>query len=229
MSLQETRVSTGIQSLDDLLGGGFYSESINLIYGEAATGKTTLCLTTVFHHLSDNKTANAVYLDVDNKLNVNRFTKIAESQGKNLLRRIQIFTPESYSRQGDALEELPELITGDLLVIDSVTGLYRGEIEDAETTFRLNKELNRQLGYLSEIAKTTESTTLLTGQVRSTLGEGKIEPVAERLLQYWSETIIRLEKSNNPANRLAILEKPKESKPPIILTINESGITEDQR
>jgi DNA repair protein RadB len=228
MSLH-TRISTGIPRLDNLLGGGFHSHAINLIYGEATTGKTTLCLTTVFHHLSENKTVKAVYLDIDNKLNVARLEQIAESQGKNLLPRIQLFTPESYSMQGDALEQLPELRQGDLLIIDSITGLYRGETEDTEKTFKANKELNRQLGYLSEISKTTGATMLLTGQVRSILDTQQVEPVAQRLLRYCSETILKLEKTPQPGNRQAILEKPNHSMAPIILTINASGITEEQR
>ena len=229
MSIHRTRISTGIPSLDNLLGGGFHSQTINLIYGEATTGKTTLSLTTVFHHLSQQASAKAVYLDIDNKLNVSRLEQIAFSQGKMLLPRIQLFTPESYSMQSDTLELLPDIIAGDLLVIDSITGLYRGETEDTEKTFKVNKELNRQLGYLTELAKTTGSTILLTGQVRSIMDTQQVEPVAQRLLRYWSETIIRLEKTAQPNNRHAILEKPEESKPPIILTINESGMTEEQR
>lgn len=229
MSLQKTRISSGIPSLDNLLGGGFHSQAINLIYGEAATGKTTLCLTTLFHHINQSPSSKAVYLDIDNKLNIARFQQIAQSQGRNLLPRIKLFTPDSYAMQSDALEHLPELVQGDLLIVDSITGLYRGETEDTEKTYRANKELNRQLGYLSEIAETTGSTMLLTGQVRSALDKGQIEPVAQRLLRYWSETILRLEKTAQQGNRQAILEKPEESKSPIILTINASGITEEQR
>jgi len=228
MSLLRTRIPTGIPSLDNLLGGGFHTEAINLIYGEATTGKTTLALTSIFHHLSLQPNANAVYLDIDNKLNMARFEQIAKSQGRNLLPRIHLFTPESFSMQSDAFEQLPELSTGDLLVVDSITGLYRGETEDTEKTFRANKELNRQLGYLTEVAKTTGSTTLLTGQVRSIIDTQQVEPVARRLLRYWSETILRLEKTPQQGNRQAILEKPEESRAPIILTINESGITEEQ-
>lgn len=228
MSLQ-TRTQTGIKSLDTLLGGGFLSHAINLIYGEATTGKTTLSLTTVFHHLQTNRTAKTVYLDIDNKLNITRLSQIAESQGLNLLPRIHLFTPESYDMQGDALEQLPDFYTGDILVVDSITGLYRGETEDADTTFKSNKELNRQLGFLSEKAKSTGVTIILTGQVRSILDTDQIEPVAQRLLRYWSDTIMKLEKTPQVYNRQAILEKPSNNRSPIILTINKSGITEEQR
>jgi hypothetical protein len=116
-----------------------------------------------------------------------------------------------------------------LLIIDSITGQYRGETEDAEKTFKVNKELNRQLGYLSEISKTTGSTMVITGQVRSILDTQQVEPVAQRLLRYWSETILKLEKTPQPGNRQATLEKPSHSLAPIILNINALGITEEQR
>ena len=229
MSLQKKRTPTGIQPLDELLGGGFHSHAINLIYGEATTGKTTLSLTIAFHHLNTVRSAKALFIDIDNKVNTSRLQQIAKAQGKNLLTRLQLFTPESYTRQGEALEHLPEIRPGDLLIIDSLTGLYRGETEDAEKTFKVNKELNRQLGYLSEIAKTKGSTILLTGQVRSILDTRQVEPVAQRLLRYWSDTIIKLEKTANPRNRQVILEKPNETRTPIILTINQTGITEEQK
>jgi hypothetical protein len=92
----------------------------------------------------------------------------------------------------------------------------------------MNKELNRQLGYLTEINKTTGSTMLLTGQVRSRLDKMQNEPVAKRLLEYWSSTIIRLEKTGNPENRQAILEKPEKTTTPILLKIDETGLTETQ-
>ena len=113
--------------------------------------------------------------------------------------------------------------------ICSILKTERGETEDAEKTFRVNKELNRQLGYLTDLAITTGSTILLTGQVRSILDTQQVEPVAQRLLRYWSETILKLEKTVQPGNRQAILEKPKHMGSPIILTINTSGITEEQR
>ncbi|MFC1804123.1 ATPase domain-containing protein [Thermoproteota archaeon] len=224
-----TRIPTGIPSLNKLLGGGFYKAAINLIYGEATTGKTTLSLTTVFHHLKQNKRAKAIYLDIDNKLNTARLQRVAQFQGPYLLKRIHLYTPESYRNQGDAFEQLPTLSRDDLLVVDTITGLYRGETEDSEKTFAVNKELNRQLGYLMEIAKTTGATLLLIGQVRSILDTNQVEPVAQRLLRYWSNTIIRLEKTRNPENRQATLEKPIGNFTPIIITIDETGITEEKK
>ena len=226
MSVQN-RVPTGIPPLDNLLGGGFYGSAVNLIYGKATSGKTTLTLTATLHHLGQNRSAKAVYLDIDNKLNVGRLQQIA-SIDENVLRRLNLYTPDSFDDQSDALEQLPALNSGDIVIIDSITGLYRGETEDTERTFEANKELNRQLGYITEIAKTTGAAILLTGQVRSILDTSQIEPVAQRLLRYWSTTIIKLEKTAISSNRQATMEKPKGIRSPIILTINSSGMVEDK-
>ena len=224
MSAQD-KVSTGIPPLDNLLGGGFLVSAINLIYGEATSGKTTLTLTTALHHLENYRSSKTVYLDIDNKLNVGRLQQLA-TKDESVLRRLNLYTPESFKNQSDALEQLPALNRGDIVIIDSITGLYRGETEDTESTFELNKELNRQLGYITEIAKTTGTTMLLTGQVRSILDSSQIEPVAQRILRSWSSTIIKLEKSSGASNRQATMEKPIGIRSPILLTLNSSGIVE---
>ena len=40
----ESFIQTGCISLDKLLGGGFLTGSLSLIYGEAETGKTSLAI-----------------------------------------------------------------------------------------------------------------------------------------------------------------------------------------
>ena len=221
----QNRVSTGIPPLDNMLGGGFHSSAVNLIYGKATSGKTTLTLTATLHHLSRNRSAKAVYLDIDNKLNVGRLQQLV-SNNEGLLRRLNLYTPESFDNQSEAIEQLPELDQGDIVIIDSITGLYRGETEDMESTFEANKELNRQLGYITEIAKTTGAAMLLTGQVRSILDTSQVEPVAQRLLRYWSTTILKLEKTALASDRQVTMEKPKGIRSPIILSINASGMVE---
>ena len=223
----QNRIPTGIPPLDNLLGGGFLGSAVNLIYGHATSGKTTLTLTTALHHLQSNRSAKTVYLDIDNKLNVGRLQELS-SIDAGLLRRLNLYTPESFSNQSDAFEQLPSLNQGDIVIIDSITGLYRGETEDTERTFEANKELNRQLGYITEIAKTTGAAILLTGQVRSILDTTQVEPVAQRLLRYWSSTIIKLEKTALASNRQATMEKPEGIRSPIILAINSSGMVEAQ-
>ncbi len=224
-----TRIKTGVDPLDKILGGGFLVEAVNLVYGEANTGKTTLILTTACNHLSLYRASHAYLIDSDNKLNTRRLVQIAEPKGKEVLKRMHIYTPLSFNEQEETLENLPSLEPLDLVIVDSITGLYRGETGDEETTYRINKELNRQLGYITEIAKRKCVAMILTGQVRSILDTNQIEPVAPRLLSYWSTTILKLEKAASPCLRQATIEKPIIPHNITIMAVNETGVTEATR
>jgi hypothetical protein len=95
------------------------------------------------------------------------------------------------------------------VVVDSITGLYRLEAGDSDRTFIVNKELNRQLGFLSETAKTIDAAVLIIGQVHSVIGSEtpQLEPVARRLLRYWSDTVLKLEMTGTMGVRQAVLER----------------------
>jgi len=220
------RRPTGLRGLDRLLGGGFHAASLNTIYGEPTTGKTTLCLTFLLHHLASNPSARAYYLDVDNKLNTQRLLELAGPR-RMVLPRLNLYTPDSFQSQGQALESLPPLNPLDVVVVDSATGLYRGEVGEGEEVFRVNQELNWQLALLVEQVSTSGATALATGQVRTRPGLGVVEPVSPRLLRYWSATLLRLERGAKPNTRYAFLEKPQPARKPIILTISGSGLTEE--
>ncbi|MBN2336857.1 AAA family ATPase [Candidatus Bathyarchaeota archaeon] len=226
MSGRQGRVKSGVEPLDQLLGGGFACGAVSLLYGEATTGKTTLSLTTALNHLAGHRAAKAVYIDSDNKLNTGRLTQMAEPRGEELLKRLHLHTPLRFSEQEETIEQLPMLDAMDLVVLDSVTGLYRGETGDEAKAYRANKELNRQLGYISEMALKTGAAFLLTGQVRSVLDTSQVEPVAPRLLSYWSSAILKLEKTSEQGKRQATLEKPAVQPNTVNIWITEAGASE---
>lgn len=222
------KISAGLKSLDDLLGGGFQPRSLNLIYGEAASGKTSLAITIAVNNLKTRKASKVVYIDSDNKLKMDRLMEIARPTEPPLLNRFNLFIPSNFQEQEETLEHLPELEPFDLVILDSVTGLYRAETGGDEETYRLNKELNRQLGYMAEVAKTSGSCFILTGQVRSILDLPQIEPVAPRLLSYWSDSVIKMEKTPSSARQL-VLEKPRRPGNVIIVKISDEGVRESTR
>lgn len=63
--MKQERVSTGIDGLDDLIGGGLQKGKTYLISGEAGTGKTVFCLQYTLDGLS--RKENVVYLTVDER------------------------------------------------------------------------------------------------------------------------------------------------------------------
>ncbi|MCW3992205.1 MAG: hypothetical protein NWE79_05825 [Candidatus Bathyarchaeota archaeon] len=224
------RLSTGCDALDIILGGGFRFGRISLIYGEASTGKTTIALSCIVNHLRGDPGARAFYIDADRKLSTNRLMQIAGGDGDPLLERLLIWRPHSFSEQTEIIERLPTVLTSGAkpVVVDSITGLYRLEAGDAERTFTVNKELNWQLGVLSETAKTRGAAVLLVGQVHSIIGSEtpQVEPVAQRLLRYWSDTILKLEMTQRAGVRQALLEEPDETGGACRFSLGDRGLAD---
>jgi RecA/RadA recombinase len=221
------RIPTGSSSLDSQLAGGFASGELALVYGEPGSGKTTLALSAATQLLRIDRAAKTVYIDSDAKFTPTRLTQMTGSE--EALRRLVYTRPTAFEDQAEALDNLPQqLQPRDLAIIDSVTGLYRVETGDTQKTFMENKELNRQLGLLKETALTMQAAIILTGQVRSVLDSPvpAVEPVAPRLLRYWSDKVIRLENTAAQGVKQAIVEKPRILHGAVRFRITEKGLEE---
>lgn len=204
-------LTTGCTALDNVLGGGFRYGDVSLIYGEASTGKTTLAASVMINHLMSDQWNKAYYLDSDGKLSIKRLVMIARSD-ESILERLIIWTPKTFEEQSITIENLHSVLSDEksIVIVDSITGHYRFKAGDSKLTFIANKELNRELGYLSELAMTKNVAVLITGQVHSVLDSTYpvVEPVANRLLRYWANVILKLEATTVIGVRQALLEKP---------------------
>jgi DNA repair protein RadB len=224
----EKRLSTSCEPFDRMLEGVFQFGKISLIYGETATGKTTLAMSCVFNHLRDAPKAKVLYIDTDGGPSTKRMEQIV-GEGDSLLERILIWGPDSFSEQTTIVESMQPLVyrKATIIVVDSITSLYRLEAGDAEKTFKVNKELNRQLGFLAETAETSSAAVLLTGQVHGVVGDpAQVEPVAQRLLRYWSDIVLKLETTSRPGVRQAVLEKGREAPRSCMFKLTNRGLSE---
>jgi len=224
-------ISTGSRRLDDLLGGGVSQSAVTLVYGEPSSGKTSFAITVTANHLRSEPAAKAIYIDADGKLSLPRLLEVFDTKIPDILKRIIYAKPINFEAQGETIGELPEkLEKGDLLILDSITGLYRVETGDALKTWAENKELNRQLGQLKEIALTCKVALILTGQVHAIIDSAtpQIEPVAQRLLRFWSDTIIRLETTSQKGIRRVIVEKPETHRGSTRVQITAAGVADEE-
>lgn len=199
-------LSTLIPSLDQLLKGGLPRGYLSLIYGEASTGKTTLSLQCAIS--ASKRHFKTLYIDADQSFSHQRLLQILGPENIDVCEDIIIFLPQSFPEQSRIVESLENYVTKriGLIVVDTVTSLYRVAVGGGGVAFHLNRELNRQLAYLVELAARHDLATLVTGQVRSTVdGLGwKIEPVARRTLFHWPKLVVRL--------RSTVKQKIKEAK-----------------
>lgn len=200
--------STGCKKLDKLLKGGFPSYNISLIYGEASTGKTTLAIQTSVQAAI--KGYKVLFLDSDQSFSIQRLTQIAGKKVEEISDRILIFQPETFMHQSMLIENLEKYISKNvgLIVVDTLTSLYRIAFKSKQSIFILNRELNRQLAYLNDLAIKYNLSILVLSQVHTKLYNNfKTEVIAKRVLEYWSKIILRMNPTPKPAIKEIVLER----------------------
>jgi len=225
------KIPTGCRTIDKILEGGIPFESVSLIYGEAETGKTTLAIQCAINCAG--KGYKTLFVDCDGTFFSRRLSQMASEKFKEIAELIILMKPNNFREQTLVIDQLTDYITKNfgLVIIDTITTLYRAEIaEFPEKTFELNRELNRQMALLAQIAKTQKIAVLMTSQVRSVFNEAhvSIEPVATRVIKFWADTIIVMKPTKTPR----ILKATSANHPKKVqslachLKIGETGIHE---
>ena len=202
---------------------------ISLVYGEAETGKTSFAIQCAVNCArTDCKT---VFIDADGTFSSRRLLQIAYRDIEKLSPLIILFRPTTFQEQTNVIDHLENYLTekAGLVVVDTITSLYRVELgASPEETFKLNRKLNTQLAYLAQTAKTRKVAVLITGQVRSTLVEEQInvEPVATRVLKFWSDIVLRFSHTGQLRVIKVLLEKHPKRKHPLshFLMIDRTGV-----
>jgi len=217
-------LTTGVKSLDELLGGGIAEEVLTQIYGSFATGKTTLAVQVGL--LSPGKVA---YVDTEGGFSPERLSQMAEVRGldpEEALQRFILFTPSDFKEQRRTIGSLKKIVDGSfsLVVVDSITAHYRVE----EHRRNLTAELGKQLQVLLWIARRNRIPVIVINQVHFDSRVERMKPVAEHTLNYRTKDILRLDRLNTPGMRVAILERHR-FRPEggmVYFRITEKGIEE---
>jgi DNA repair protein RadB len=225
------RIPTGCKTIDEILGGGISIGDVDLIYGAAETGKTTLAMQCAVN--CARKSFKTLFIDSDGSFSARRLSQVAAEYFEKVVQLIILAKPNNLSEQTLIIDRLEDYVTKDfkLIIIDTLTSLYSAKVaEFPEKTFKLNRELSRQMACLAQFAKTQKVALLITSQVRTVFNEDyvSVEPVATRVLKFWADTIIAMKPTESPRIIKAVLEKnPKETKPlTFYLEIGETGICE---
>jgi RecA/RadA recombinase len=171
-------------------------------------------------------------VDCDNTFSVRRLSQIASDKFKEVAELIILMKPNDFHEQGVVVDRLTDYMTKNfgLVVFDTVTSLYRLSVgESASKTFEMNRELNRQLAVLAQVARTQKVAVLTTSQVHSALNRVpvSVQPVATRVLKFWADTVIALNPKNSQMIRAVLEKNPRKLQAVTCnLKIEEKGIHE---
>ena len=197
-------------SLDALLGGGFEKGTITQIFGPPSSGKSNITLTLAVNVARNNK--KVIYMDTEGGISITRIKQIAGADFSTVANNIMVFEPTNFLEQNDNLKAIDLWLRKnyndvDLLVLDSAVALYR--VDDMKSS-KLNKELGKQMGILSKIARQYDIAVVLTNQIYNAFdedGNNDIRAVGGTILQYWSKVIIQLERCDELNQRIATLRR----------------------
>lgn len=200
--------SSGSNPIDSLLEGGFEKDCLSTVFGPAGSGKSNIGMCAIANALRDGK--KVMYIDTEGSFSIARMLQLF-SDFPSASERLMFLKPTNFEEQKQAFETLHKTINVNkelfhLIVIDSIAMLYRLEIGQTSDVVGVNKELGRQLGLLTELARKKNIPVLITNQVYSDFESDNVKMVGGDLLKYSSKCLIELRPSTNGL-REAVLKK----------------------
>jgi RecA/RadA recombinase len=153
-------------------------KGITLIYGPAATGKTTLCLQSL--------QGRSIYISTNKNFSIERL-RTMRADADALIERLVLFEPDDLVTLEKAVQTAVQLSAlADIIVVDNIAT----HIRPANKTMA-NLALHRMLNTL----KQTKCPVLLTSEVYDYIRSTEVKFVGGEMLRLAADTIIELHNS----------------------------------
>jgi len=219
-------ISTGAEFLDHFLAGGYDNDIVTTIYGPSGTGKTNLCLLAAVKVAELGK--KIIFVDTEGGIAVERIRQISSNLNP-VLEKIFFLNPFNFEDQKDIFDKLRGFITPEvgMIVVDSISMLYRLELGQSEEVYEVNSALGKQIACLVEIARRNKIPVLITSQVYSDFeNRDKVKLVGGDLLKYGSKCLIELQKFENCRGLILRKHRSLPESKEIKFKIVEKGVEE---
>lgn len=191
--------------LDEMLDGGVESGCLTLLYGEAGTGKTNLCLTLARNLALQGK--KTIFVDSEG-VSLQRLKQMSGKGQDSVLKEVLVSEVHSLDDQDRMITQAIKLVEGNsdvgLIVVDSMTMFYRLASKDEERAER--RVLAGESAKLLTLARRRNVPVVVTSQVYTDIETGTFEALGGNVLHHNAKTIIRLERLA-PGKRRAVLMK----------------------
>ncbi|MDO5814770.1 MAG: DNA repair and recombination protein RadB [Methanobrevibacter sp.] len=197
-------------SLDELLDGGFEKGVITQIFGAPSSGKSNVTLALAVNVAKNNK--KVIYMDTEGGISIDRIKQISGPDFSKVANNIIVFEPTTFQEQNDILRSVDVWLRKnhedvDLIVLDSAVALYR--VDDMKS-YKLSKELRKQIHLLSNIARKYDIAVIITNQIYNSFddeGNSEVKAVGGDIIEYISKVIVKLERGDETDERIATLKR----------------------
>ena len=172
---EKSRIKTGIEELDRVLGGGFVNGSLTLLGGEPGIGKSTLIL-----QICDNIKIDGKILYVSGEESAEQI-KIRADRLKVKKDNIMFLSETDI----DNIENQIEKIEPEFVIIDSIQTMYSDEITSSAGSVSQVREITSRI---MKMCKQKGITTIIIGHVTK---DGNI--AGPRVLEHMVDTVLYIE------------------------------------
>lgn len=210
--------------LDELLNGGFENDVVTTIFGPAGSGKTNLCIISAINVAKNH--GKVIYIDTEGGFSAERAKQICGKETEKILDKIFFLNPTDFKEQQEVFEKLRELIDDNikLIVVDTISMLYRLELGKTEDVYATNAALGRQIAYLTQIARKSNIPVLIANQVYADFeNPNGVKIVGGDILKYGSKCLIELQQGHNGVRKAMLIKHRSlpQSKEVVFRIINE--------
>ncbi|MBI1935201.1 DNA repair and recombination protein RadB [Candidatus Woesearchaeota archaeon] len=227
--MEDSRIPTGSKIIDAMLEGGYERGIVTTIYGPAGSGKTVLCLLCSINMSRMGK--KVIYVDTEGGFSVERVRQICahiSQDYRKILENIIFLKPTSFEEQKSSFEKLKDIVNDKIgmIIVDTIAMLYRLELGQNEEIQETNRELGRQISFLTEIARKSRIPVILTSHVYTDFdNRGKVHILGGDILKYSSKCLLELQITPSN-NRKLVIRKHRSIKDEkeLLLKIVEGGV-----
>ena len=196
-------ISTGCWDFDEFLKGGYLQGGITLIYGVAATGKTTLGMLAA---CKEARKGRVFFLDTEGGFSVDRIKQMCEDYDK-VLENIFVLGAKDFDEQEEKVNLLGNIlgrVKSSLVVVDTLGMHYRKKMKEEDHRL-VNARVRRMLDELGRLAKQYNIAVLVNNQVYHNF-EGEVKMVGGDMVKKTAGKCIKLE---NNGDRFALVDGKK--------------------
>jgi len=232
------KLTTSVEDIDNMLGGGIESGRITEAYGPWGSGKTAIA-----YQLAVNATlpieeggldGDVIWIDSERAFNPERIIQICEARGYDkdkVLERIKYMKVYNFDHQDLVVSDIPnkinEGVNVKLVIIDSITSSIRAELQSRSTLAVRQQKLNRHLHALMKLADIYNFCVYVTNQVMArpdTFFGDPITPVGGNVLAHAASTILYIRRGKAGTRVAKLVDSPFLEDAEATFNITEKGI-----
>jgi DNA repair protein RadA len=230
------KISTGVPSFDEILGGGFETGCITECFGQYGSGKTQVAHLLAVSTLVTYPESYVVYIDTENTFRPERIQQFAKGKGldpEEALKRIKVAKAYNSDHQMLLAEKVEGLIKDGLdvklVIVDSLTAHFRAEFVGRGSLAERQQKLNKHMHVLSKLADMYNLSSYVTNQVMAKPDQffgDPTEAIGGHIVGHNSTFRIYLRRGKKGTRVAKLVDAPNMPDAECVFNVTEEGLEE---